>query len=164
MRTLALLRAGMSWSALAAALAARGADAPKTPAAGQVMIETSVEVAFKASPGKFGGRGPGRCVREEKPGPYEWVVQAESGGEGASHVLVLLYAPPSSGATDAISLMVATGAGTVTIGTLKDAPQTGKGHLTITRSGNRAHLAIRGVDGSGVRISVDLDCESTTAE
>lgn len=158
------LLAWMSCSAIATGLAAR-ADAPKVPqpADFQVMIETSVEAAFKGSPGKFGGRAPGRCVRNEKATPYEWVVQAES-GEGAGRVSVMLYAPPTSGSTDEISLMVTTGSGLAMIGTMKGSPPMGKGRLTVKRSGKGAQLAVTGADKDGVSVSVKIVCEATTAE
>jgi hypothetical protein len=154
----------MSCCAVATGLAAR-ADAPKVPQPVDflVMIGTSVEAAFKDSPGKFEGHAPGRCVHDEKAKPYEWVVQSEF-GEGAGHVMVVLNAPKTSGSTDEISLMVTTGAGVAMIGTMKGSPPMGKGRLTVTRSGKGAHLAVTGVGADGGKINVKIDCESTTAE
>jgi hypothetical protein len=153
-----------AWSAcIAFGLAARADPAkPLKVAEGQVIIETSVDLVGGNSPGRFGGRGAGRCVHDEKGGSYEWVVSADI-GEGAGRSMVLLYAPPSSGTTDQISLSVTAGSATVMISSMKGAPPMGKGHLTVTQTGKRARLVVTGAGDDGTKVNVKIDCESSTA-
>lgn len=163
-----ILPASLVWPgflAFAVQFAARGeAPKPPNPASWQVLIETAVDVAGGPFSGKLGGRAPGRCAHDEKKSPmFEWVVQAES-GEGAGHYIVLLYAPPSPGETDELTLMVTTPGGMATISSMKGAVPAGKGHLKITRSGKRAHFLVTGVAEDKSHVTVNIDCESTTTD